>query len=170
MDLREKLSRTAHPPSQVLSSFHARQSIPQARNSSILGPIPPIKSADDLYRMDSSRKSYSPWTLDHIRRRSPDRSLGTSGVFSPPSNVEEMPRRPVNRAFDDVRPVSYMSRDVVDTSRPVSSTAAFMTKSTLPSASAKPAVSLIGQHPTSSGIVQKSAYTVRCSCPPCFYF
>ncbi|KAF2325386.1 hypothetical protein P3X46_003026 [Hevea brasiliensis] len=160
MDLREKLSRTVQPSGPPLNTVDAMQRMPDPKNTSILGRIPPARSADNLPQIDSSRNSCSPWTLDHIRRRSPDRIIGSSRGLSPPRNVEELQRRPLSRTFDDGRTVSYMNKDVLDASRPVSSSTPFMTKSVLPAVSTKPAAPLLGQlpPPTASGILQKSSY------------
>ncbi|KAJ0037946.1 hypothetical protein Pint_23078 [Pistacia integerrima] len=158
MDLREKLSRTSQPP---LSKLDSRQRMPESKESSILGRIPLTRSADDLPQMSSSRNSYSAWTLDHIRRRSPERIFGSSRGLSPPRNVEHLQRRPLSRTYDDVRTVPYMSKDVHNAPRPVSS-APYMTKPALPSGSAKPVPpvpQLLGQLPSSTG--PKSSYMVR---------
>ncbi|XP_021293159.1 uncharacterized protein LOC110423298 [Herrania umbratica] len=175
MDLREKLSRMGQPP---LNSYEARQRMPglrermthpreqmpeprermpESRETSILGGIPSTRSADDLPRMTSSRNSYSPWTLDHLRQRSPDRVMGVSRGLSPPRNAAELQRRPLNRTYDDVRAVPYMGKDVLDAPRPLS-TASFVTKSTVPTTSAKP---MPPGHPIPppSSIVQKSSYS-----------
>ncbi|EEF42268.1 conserved hypothetical protein [Ricinus communis] len=162
MDLREKLSRTVHPPGPSLRIVDTRQHMPAPKEASILGRIPSTRSADDLPRMDSSRNSYSPWTLDHIRRRSPDRIIGSSRALSPPRNVEEIQRRPLSRTLDDARAVSYMSKDVLDGRRPVgSSTTAFMAKPVLPTVSTKPAAPILGQIPPPCGILQKASYAVE---------
>ncbi|XP_017970527.1 PREDICTED: uncharacterized protein LOC18609362 isoform X2 [Theobroma cacao] len=154
MDLREKLSRMGQPP---LNSYEARQRMPESRETSILGRIPSTRSADDLPRMTSSRSSFSPWTLDHLRQRSPDRVMGVSRGISPPTNAEELQRRPLNRTYDNVRAVPYMGKDVLDAPRPVS-TASFVTKSTVPTTSAKPMPP--GRPiPPPSSIVQKSSYS-----------
>ncbi|WRX15691.1 Sterile alpha motif domain - like 3 [Theobroma cacao] len=161
MDLREKLSRMGQPP---LNSYEARQRMPdprermpESRETSILGRIPSTRSADDLPRMTSSRSSFSPWTLDHLRQRSPDRVMGVSRGLSPPTNAEGLQRRPLNRTYDNVRAVPYMGKDVLDAPRPVS-TASFVTKSTVPTTSAKPMPP--GRPiPPPSSIVQKSSYS-----------
>ncbi|KAF2302459.1 hypothetical protein GH714_036422 [Hevea brasiliensis] len=55
-----------------------------------------------------------------------------------------------------------MNKDVLDASRPVNSSTAFMTKSVLPAASTKPAVPFVGQlRPPPSGILHKSSYAVQ---------
>ncbi|XVE92506.1 hypothetical protein REPUB_Repub01dG0103300 [Reevesia pubescens] len=179
MDLREKLSRMGQPPVNGYMTHQRmpdsrermpdprermpepREQMPESRETSILGRIPSSRSVDDLPRVTTSRSSYSPWTLDHLRQRSPDRVMGASRGLSPPRNVEELQRRPVNRTYDDVRTVPYMGKDVLDAPRPVS-TASFVTKSTLPTTSAKPMppgppIPSPLHHPTN--IVQKSSYS-----------
>ncbi|KAJ6719520.1 PA-PL1 PHOSPHOLIPASE FAMILY [Salix purpurea] len=164
VDLREKLSRTVQPPGHPLSTnLDARQRMPEPTDTGILGRIPPTRSADDLHHMYSSRNSFSPWTLDHIRRRSPDRVTSSRGL-SPPRNLDHLQRRPLNRAYDDVRTVSYMNKDVLDTPRSVSSSSTFMTKSAMPPPSTVPSMSvapLMSQLPPPSGIVHKSSYAAE---------
>ncbi|KAH9709167.1 SAM domain-containing protein [Citrus sinensis] len=158
MDLREKLSRTGQPPH---SSLDTRQCLPESRETSILGRIPVSRSTNDLPQMNSSRSSYSAWTLDHIRRRSPERIVGSSRGLSPPRNVEDLQRKPLSRTYDDMRSIPYMSKDVHNAPRPMS-TSPYMTKPTLPPGSVKPlppGPPLIGQLPPPPGIVQKSSYT-----------
>ncbi|XP_065860962.1 uncharacterized protein [Euphorbia lathyris] len=157
MDLRQKLSRTVQPPGPPYNTTDTRQNM-STKSSSVLGRIPLARSVDNLPRMDVSRSSYSPWTLDHIRRRSPDRVIGSSRGLSPPRNVEDLPRRPVSRTFEDPRAFSYMNKDVLNASRPISSSTAFMTKSVMPSVSTKPVAPLLSQLPPSSGIIQKNSY------------
>lgn len=160
MDLREKLSRTWQPP---LSKLDTRQRMPESKESSILGRIPLTRSTDDLPQMSSSRNSSSAWTLDHIRRRSPERIFGSSRGLSLPSNAEHLQRRPLSRTYDDVRPVPYMSKDVNNAPRPVSSSP-YITGPALPSGSANPvppAPHLIGQLPSSTGVMPKNLYMVR---------
>ncbi|MBA0563200.1 hypothetical protein Golob_008196, partial [Gossypium lobatum] len=120
MDLREKLSRMGQPY-ETHQTSDSRERIPEpreqvleSRETSILGRIPSTRSVDDLPRVTTSRSSYSPWTLDHLRQRFPDRVMGSSRGLSPPRNAEEFQRRQVNRTYDDVRPVSYMGKDVID--------------------------------------------------------
>lgn len=175
-DLREKLSRTVRPPSSSLetrqrmpepmdsnilsrtlrpssSSLDTRQCMPESTDISILSRIPSIRCADDMSQMDPLRNSYPGWTLDHIRRRSPDGILGTSRGLSPQRKVEVLQKRPVIRSYDDVRSVPYMGKDIMDPSRPVS-TGAFMPKPTFPTGSAKPAAPLLAQVAPPSGIRQ----------------
>ncbi|KAK9276551.1 hypothetical protein L1049_006085 [Liquidambar formosana] len=154
MDLREKLSRTVQSPS---SSLDTRQRMPDTRDTGILARIPPTRSADNLPRMDPLRNSYSAWTLDHLRRRSPDGSLGTSRGLSPQRKVEDIQKRPLIRTYEDIRSVPYTSKDVLDSTRPMSNQG-FLTQATALNSSAKPAAPLAAQLPPPSGVVQKSTY------------
>lgn len=156
-DLREKLSKAVQRPSTGLDP---RQRLPELKETGAMARIPSTRSADDLPHVDSLRNSYSPWTLDHLRRRSPDRVIVTSRALSPQRNPEELQRRPLNRAFDDVRSVPYMSKDVLDTTRPANA-APFMSNPPLPPGSVKPVAPPpphLSQLPPLSSIVQKSSY------------
>uniref|UniRef100_A0A5B7ALB0 Putative Sterile alpha motif domain-containing protein isoform 1 n=1 Tax=Davidia involucrata TaxID=16924 RepID=A0A5B7ALB0_DAVIN len=167
-DLRNTLSRAVRPSSTSLISTRqrmpepndARQRMPEPKDASRLGRIPSTRSADALPQMDSLRNSYSPWTLDHLRRRSPDGVLGTSTGLSPRRMEEELPKRPLIRTYDDVRSrtVSYISKDILEPSRPMG-TASFMTKPIVPAGSVKSVAPLLAPPPPPSGIVQKSSYT-----------
>ncbi|XP_062159954.1 uncharacterized protein LOC133867239 isoform X2 [Alnus glutinosa] len=156
VDLREKLSKALRPP---VTNVDSRHSPPEPKDTGFLGRIPSTRSVDDLPVMNSMRRPYSTWTLDHLRRRSPDRArgIGTSRGLSPPRNMEELQRRPLNRTHDDVRLVPYMRKDVFDTSGPMS-TATFIAKPAIPPAPAMPLPPPIGQHPPPTGIVQKIPY------------
>ncbi|KAK7307191.1 hypothetical protein VNO77_40021 [Canavalia gladiata] len=159
LDLREKLSKAVHP---VTSSYSSKQHVPESRETSLLRQIPLARSSDDLLRMESMRSSYSPWTLDHIRRRSPDGFPSTSRGISPQRDVQDLQRRPLNRSYDRVRSVPYVARDVLETSRPPgSASASFMsrsTMSTLPPVTAKPVASHPGQLPPSGSVAQRASY------------
>ncbi|KAK7252342.1 hypothetical protein RIF29_36210 [Crotalaria pallida] len=159
MDLREKLSKPAHSMKAI---FDPKQSVPESRGTSMLRQISSARSSNDLMRVESMRSSYSPWTLDHIRRKSPDEFQNTSRGISPQRNVEDLQRGPLNRRYDDVRSVPYVARDVLETSRPPSSApASFMprpTMSTLPPVAAKPVPSHPGQLPPSSSVAQRAPY------------
>lgn len=159
MDLREKLSKATHP---LTNSYNSKQHVPESRETSLLRPIPSARSSDDLMRMESMRSSYSPWTLDHIRRRSPDGFPSASRGISPQRDVQDIQRRPLRRTYDSVRSVPYVGRDVLETSRPpVSTPQSFMsrsTMSTLPPVTAKPVASHPSQLPPSSSVAQRSSY------------
>ncbi|CAL0314036.1 unnamed protein product [Lupinus luteus] len=159
IDLREKLSKPSHPMKTI---FDPKQIVPEPREASMLRQISSARSSNDAMRMESMRSSYSPWTLDHIRRKSPDEFANTSRGISPQRNVEDLQRRPLNRTYDGVRSVPYVARDVHETSRPTSSASApFMsrsTMSTLPPVTAKPVQSHPGQLPPSSSVAQRTPY------------
>ena len=137
---------------------------PKPREASLLRQIPSARSSDDLLYIESIRSSYSPWTLDHIRRRSPDGFPSTSRGISPQRDVQDLHRRPVSRTYDGVSSVSYVGRDVLETSRPpVSAPQSFMsrsTMSTLPPVTAKPVASHPGQLPPSGSVAQRPSYVV----------
>lgn len=159
VDLREKLSKASHP---LTNSFNSKQHMPESRETSLLRQVPSARSSDDLMRMESMRSSYSPWTLDHIRRRSPDGFPSTSRGISPQRDAQDLSRRPMNRTYDGVRSVPYVGRDVLETSRPPGNTPqSFMsrtTMSTLPPVTAKPVGSHPGQLPPSSSVAQRPSY------------
>ncbi|XP_054809484.1 uncharacterized protein LOC129311293 [Prosopis cineraria] len=164
MDLREKLSKAAQPAAVNINS---KQNLPEPRETSMLGRIPSSRSSGDLARMESVRSSYSPWTLDHIRRRSPDGFLSTSRGISPQRNMEDLQRRPSNKKYDNIRSAPYVNRDAVETSRPPSTAPSFVahpTASTLPLATAKPVAPHQGQLPAPRtpyvGNEQKTPQTV----------
>ena len=160
MDLREKLSKASHP---LANTYNSKQHGPDSRETS-LRQIPSARSSDKLLRMESMRSSYSPWTLDHIRRRSPDGFPSTSRGISPQRDVQDLHRRPVSRTYDGVRSVSYVGRDVLETSRPpISTPQSFMsrsTMSTLPPVTVKPVASHPGQLPPSGSVAQRPSYVV----------
>lgn len=161
VDLREKLKKTAHPPT---NSFNSKQHMPEPREPSLFRPVPSARSSDDIMRMESMRNSYSPWTLDQIRQRSPEEYPSTSRGISPQRNAGDPQRRPLNRTYDGVRPVQYAGRDVLETSRPPSAApSSFMprsTMSTLPPVTAKPVPSHPGRLPPSGSVPQRPPFVV----------
>ncbi|GAB4839866.1 hypothetical protein Ancab_020575 [Ancistrocladus abbreviatus] len=164
-DIRPGADRKAIPSSETKTiqqpeaTFHARQSLAQPRDSSILRQIPSSRSAGDLAVMDPSRTSYSSWTLDGLRQRSPDRILrsSTSRGLSPERNMEELQRRSLMRVYGDGRSNPYMRNNVLSPPRSVSS-AAFLPKSAVPPAPAKPVPPFVPQFPHASGIAPKIPY------------
>ncbi|XP_028801840.1 uncharacterized protein LOC114757017 isoform X1 [Neltuma alba] len=147
MDLREKLSTAVQHP--VASSSLKQQM--SDRETSMLGRISSARSSDDLMRMENMRSSYSPWSSNHMRQRSPDGFPGTSRGISPQSNVKDLQRRPLSRAYDSARPVPYVTRDALENSRPPSAAPASLmshsTVSTVPSITVKPIAPQLGQLP-----------------------
>lgn len=123
-DLREKLSRSSRVPLK----YESKNSMLESRGSTISRGIPPARSADDLLRMDLSRKSYPSLTVDGLRNRSPDRLLGSAKHMSPMRSYDEVRHNPSVRPYDDSRPTVHIKRNIPETSRP----AAFMSKTVVP--------------------------------------
>ncbi|CAL1357229.1 unnamed protein product [Linum trigynum] len=167
-DLRDKLSKKAQSLSHPPAALGTGELMSYPRETSLLGGIPPSGSSSELSRREPSRNSYSPWTLDHIRRRSPgriitastppDRGISTSRGFSPPRHVDEGQRRSLGRSIDDVRPVSYMTRDVRDAPRSMSSSTHFMPKPGLPTVSTKSAAAISAPVAPASNVPSKQTY------------
>ncbi|GFY88346.1 sterile alpha motif (SAM) domain-containing protein [Actinidia rufa] len=109
-------------------------------------------------RMDSLRNSYSPWTLDQLKKRSPDRVLRTSRNLSPQRNEEEITKRPLIRTNDEARTFSYMNRDILEPGRALD-TAPYSTRTIAAGASVKHVVPLPALSPPSNGIVHKTLYS-----------
>lgn len=164
-DLREKLSKASQP---AVASINSKHRVPESRETSMLGRVPSDRSSGDLARMESIRSSYSPWTLDHIRRRSPEGFPSTSRGISPQRNMEDLQRRPLNRTYDSIRSASFVNRDVLETSRPPStapsSFVAHPTMSTLPPVTAKPVTPHHGQLPPLSSAAPRTSYAVNATC------
>ncbi|XP_072990592.1 uncharacterized protein [Typha latifolia] len=114
VDLREKLSRN----SQNSSRYDTRQEMSTSRASGLPKRIPPARSAEDLLQLDLVKRSYSSWTLDEPRRRSPDRFLSASRALSPPKSYSELRNLSSVRSLDASMPSSYMTKDALDGSRP----------------------------------------------------
>lgn len=137
-DLREKLSRAAPP---AAANGNSKRDMSELRETSMLGRIPSARSSGDLARMESVRSSYSPWALEHIKRRSPDGFPSTSRGISPQRNMEDLHRRPSNRAYDSIRPAPSITREVEASRLPSTAPSSFVAHSsvpTLPLATAKP--------------------------------
>ncbi|CAI9756258.1 unnamed protein product [Fraxinus pennsylvanica] len=86
--------RIPDPRQKRMPEFReARQSFPELKDvsrrmpepsrSSILGPIQGSRTASAATKVDSVINSYSPWTVDRLRRRSPDETLTSSRGLSP---------------------------------------------------------------------------------------
>ncbi|KAK8955855.1 hypothetical protein KSP40_PGU016403 [Platanthera guangdongensis] len=117
-------------------------------NSALSRGIPPTRNADDLLRLDSSRKSYPSLTLDGLGHRSPDSLLGAPRHMSPKRNYDEVRQNPSVRLYDDSRPTVHVKRSIPETSRP----SVFMSKTVVPVDSSK---SVFGALP---GAIQKIPY------------
>ncbi|XP_019158111.1 PREDICTED: uncharacterized protein LOC109154824 isoform X1 [Ipomoea nil] len=135
-----------------------RYQVPDRQSVDILRQAPSSRNVDALPLMDSMRSSFSPWTLERLRRRSPDGILSSRGV-SPPRSGEELQRRPTVRAYDDPRLGSYSSKDFSQFSRPMSST--YLSSTALPAAPAKTMVPMHAPIPHPGGLAQRSSYGVK---------
>ncbi|KMT07653.1 hypothetical protein BVRB_6g147780 [Beta vulgaris subsp. vulgaris] len=171
IDLRDKLlSRTSRPsvdnkimrpPESTVSVRHplgeprdpgiVRHTVVGARDTSILGRYPSSRNPSDLSTVVPSRP-YTSWTLENLRRRSPERLYHSSArrELSPERSREDSQRRPI-RAYDDGRSSSCMR---ISPQRSVRSSP-FITKSSVPAAPVKPAVPYSPHYPQASGIVHK---------------
>ncbi|KAJ4973488.1 hypothetical protein NE237_006662 [Protea cynaroides] len=150
MDLRKKMSRTENSAMVATHSWRRRMHDPKV--TGFVRRISPTRSADDLFHMDSLRKSYSSWTMGGLRHRSPDGIWRTSRGHSPTRNMDDLRQVPSIRPVDASRP-PYMSKDKLDTSRSTGPTP-YVTKTTV---ALDPAKS-IARLPPPSGIMQKSSY------------
>lgn len=121
-------------------------------------PMPEHIPSNTVTRMDSGITSYSPWTLDRLRRRSPDESLATSRVASAPKKDETVQRRFAAASYDDARASTYMSKDAFDISRPMSSS--LLTKMAPPVGQMKTMAPVASSLPRSGSFMQKSSYVV----------
>lgn len=137
-----------------------RYNAPESRSMSILGRAPSTRNADALPLMDSIRNSYSPWTLDRLRRRSPDGVLNSSRGSSPPRRGEEPRRRPPVTPYDDPRLSSYTRKDVSELSRPMPS-AGYLSNTSQSAGPGKAVAPLHAPIPQSRSLVQKSSYAVE---------
>lgn len=137
-----------------------RQRIPEPTNGSMTRHFTSMRTSEGPSQMDYLRNSYSPWTLDHIRRKSPD--LNTSSGLSPPPRItEETQRRPVIRAYEaPPKSVTYGSRDVSEIPRPMTTTS-FMTKPSLSVGPTKSVGTLVTAPLPSGGSMQRSQYPVK---------
>ncbi|KAK3013322.1 hypothetical protein RJ639_009293 [Escallonia herrerae] len=151
-DVRQRMPEPKDVGRRMPEPKDVSRRMPEPTYSSIMGRIPSTRSVDAL--TDPSRNSYSPWTLDRLRRRSPDPVLRTSRALSPPRSEEELQRRPLMRTYEDVRTSTYMSKDALDLSRPMVNPS-YMAKTALTATHAKPVAPL--PFPP-SGVAQKSSY------------
>ncbi|EYU29690.1 hypothetical protein ABFS82_12G112200 [Erythranthe guttata] len=118
------------------------------------------RAPNPVTRMESgiNSHSHSPWTLDRLRRRSPDETLPTSRGVVAPKRDEVVQRSFAVRGYDDARTSTYMSKDPVEMSRPMASS--HLVKM-VPSVGQMKAVAPVASSPPLPGsLVQRSAYVV----------
>ncbi|XP_047324176.1 uncharacterized protein LOC124927754 [Impatiens glandulifera] len=111
------------PPRSSLTSpsFHERMperrdtryQVQDPRNYNVLGGVSSARLSDSLNRVDTLRSTYSPWTLESLRKRSPTiRSIGGTRNQSPSIIHEDMTKRPQTRAYEeDSRKATYTSKN-----------------------------------------------------------
>ncbi|KAL2546962.1 uncharacterized protein Fot_16195 [Forsythia ovata] len=145
-------SREARQSISELKDFSRR--MPDSSRSSIMGPISGSRAANAVTKVDSVINSYSPWTVDRLRRRSPDETLESSRVLSPTRRDEGLQRRLPGGAYYDTRTSTYMSKDAFEFSRPTSSSSFLMNMVPPPAMAPVVAPLLPGS------LVQKSSYMV----------
>ncbi|PIN21282.1 hypothetical protein CDL12_06017 [Handroanthus impetiginosus] len=128
-----RIEHTPDPRKQhILEAREGGRSIPEARdvryhmpersNPRVMADLPGMRASSGVTRMESGINSYSPWTLDRLRQRSPDESLATSrGLTAPPKRDELLQRRYAVGSYDDARTSTYIGKDAIEISRPMSS-------------------------------------------------
>nr|XP_043632555.1 uncharacterized protein LOC122603803 [Erigeron canadensis]XP_043632563.1 uncharacterized protein LOC122603803 [Erigeron canadensis] len=159
-DGRQSIPELLEVRKRIPNVSDTRQSIPEPSNGSMTRHFTSMRTSEAPSQMDFLTSSYSPWTLDHIRRKSPDRVLHISRGLSPPQRNEEPQRRPIMRAYQDSRPVQYSSRDGSDISRPISTTS-FLTKPSLSAGPTKPMGPMVAPPIPPGHNMQRSQYPVE---------
>ncbi|XP_056682643.1 uncharacterized protein [Spinacia oleracea] len=176
IDLRDKLSsrtsrqsvdnKAIRPPESAVTTRHPlveprntglpRYPILEPRDASILGRYPSSRNPSELSVVNPGR-AYSSWTLDNLRRRSPEKLYHSSAcrVLSPERSREDLQRRPIRGPYDDGR--SSCMR--VSPPRPVTSSS-FVIKSSLSAAPVKSSVPLPPHYAQASGIIHKIPSTI----------
>ncbi|XP_023734144.1 uncharacterized protein LOC111882005 [Lactuca sativa] len=158
------------PRDKTLLHMDERQRVPQTRDVSRQGIIPKINGGNGMTGQYNSMRSseapssqmgflgnsYSPWSLDHIRRKSPERVLNPP----PTRRIEEPQRRIITREYENPRienprTMVYSSRDSGEISRPMGP---FLTK---PPLSGGPVKSLPPPSLPPGTNLQRSQYPVQ---------
>lgn len=158
------------PRDKTLLHMDERQRVPQTRDVSRQGIIPKINGGNGMTGQYNSMRSseapssqmgflgnsYSPWSLDHIRRKSPERVLNPP----PTRRIEEPQRRIITREYENPRienprTMVYSSRDSGEISRPMGP---FLTK---PPLSGGPVKSLPPPSLPPGTNLQRSQYPVK---------
>ncbi|CAA2954381.1 Hypothetical predicted protein [Olea europaea subsp. europaea] len=137
----------------------ARCQIPEPRSSSIKVHMH-MRTANDVPKVDSVTNSYSPWTMDRLRRRSPVEFLLSSRGLSPPRRDEELLRRLPVRTYDDGGMSIYKSKDVFNFSSSNNSSPLMM--KVVPSAGpSKTLTPLVAPHTLPGSDLQRSSYAAN---------
>ncbi|KAJ9677640.1 hypothetical protein PVL29_022560 [Vitis rotundifolia] len=117
--LKRQLPRAVYSP----VSMYTLRRMPESKVNGLLRRIPPTRSTEDLLQLNSSRKSYSTWTHNGLRCRSPDRILSASRGFSPPGNINDHQQVLTFRPIDSSRAAAYMATKQVSQLPPPNSIA-----------------------------------------------
>ncbi|CAA2969931.1 bicaudal C homolog 1-like [Olea europaea subsp. europaea] len=132
--------------------------MPEPSHSTIMGPMPGSRTANAATKVDSVINSYSPWTVDRLRRRSPDETLASSSGLSSTRRDGGLLRKLPVRAYDDTRTSTYMSKDSFEFSRPTSSSS-YLTNLVPPAAQTK-TMAPVAAPLLPGSLLQKSSYAV----------
>ncbi|CAA3001371.1 bicaudal C homolog 1-like [Olea europaea subsp. europaea] len=132
----------------------------EPRISSITAHMPDSRTVNDVPTVDSVINSYSPWTMDRLRQRSPGEFLGSSRVLSPPRREEELQRRRPVRTYDDGRMSMYTSKDVFNFSSSMNS-APLMAKVVPSPGLSKTLTQMVAPLTLPGSDVKRSAYAVN---------
>lgn len=160
-----RIGHASDPRKQhILEVGDGGRNIFEAQNARHPMPEPSLSA---VTRMDSGINSYSPWTLDRLRRRSPDESLATSRVLTAPKKDEILQRRFPVTAYEDARTSAYMSKDPYDITRSMSSS--LLTKMAPPVGQFKSMAPVSSSLPLSGSLMQKSSYVVSVLKFLCFH-
>lgn len=146
---------------EVKHGMHdARHQLYEPRISSITAHMPGTRTVNDVPTVDSVINSYSPWTMDRLRRRSPVEFLLSSRGLSPPRRDEELLRRLPVRTYDDGGMSIYKSKDVFNFSSSNNSSPLMM--KVVPSAGpSKTLTPLVAPHTLPGSDLQRSSYAVQ---------
>uniref|UniRef100_A0A7N0U4J0 SAM domain-containing protein n=1 Tax=Kalanchoe fedtschenkoi TaxID=63787 RepID=A0A7N0U4J0_KALFE len=147
IDLREKLQRPARP-SRTVRIMPPPQSRPI--ESSIPRRSSPPRSSDPSRFLEPSRRPYSPWGVDELRPRSPERMPRPTRGISPPRISSHMRGVPPLRSVDVSRSGQVRDGDVLLNYRP--------TPAPLPLRTAAESSQPVRQLPSSSSVIRPSPY------------
>ncbi|XP_071691024.1 uncharacterized protein [Rutidosis leptorrhynchoides] len=158
-DGRQRMPESLEVRQRIPKITDTRQRYPEPANGGMPSQYTSIRTSEGPSQSDYLRNSYSPWTLDHIRRKSPDGVPNTS-MTSPPRRPEEQQRRPIIRAYEEPRPMAYTGRDATEISRPITSTS-FLTKPSLSVGPTKPVGPLAAPPLPPGSNMQRPQYPVE---------
>ncbi|KAK1376527.1 Sterile alpha motif domain-containing protein [Heracleum sosnowskyi] len=137
-----------------------RPHMPEPTGASMIRRVPSSRGVDATPQIDSFRNSYSPLTMDRIRRRSPDGVLVNSRGVSPPRSVEELRRRQLIRSYDDGRSAAFMGKDSFELPRPMGTTS-YRTNSAVAAGPAKRVGPTLAAPSPPGAVMHRSSYTVN---------